>query len=139
MDISVPKGDLKNKLKKGKLCMNNTKAIGNSINHHDNRMEHEYMNHHEEDTIRLALNSHVFKNCDQFFFFFFHKIKYLGSSIVLFLNSHKSYGSHNNRPFKDESHKGSADSLDGEEKKDASKEDLDQEGSLLGIDRSTIH
>ncbi|XP_046749971.1 sodium channel protein para isoform X3 [Diprion similis] len=85
-------GDLKNKLKKGKLCMNNTKAIGNSINHHDNRMEHEYMNHHEEDTI-----------------------------------SHKSYGSHNNRPFKDESHKGSVDSLDGEEKKDASKEDLDQE------------
>lgn len=52
MDISVSKGDLKNKLKKGKLCMNNTKAIGNSINHHDNRMEHEYMNHHEEDTIR---------------------------------------------------------------------------------------
>ncbi|XP_046749969.1 sodium channel protein para isoform X1 [Diprion similis] len=92
-------GDLKNKLKKGKLCMNNTKAIGNSINHHDNRMEHEYMNHHEEDTI-----------------------------------SHKSYGSHNNRPFKDESHKGSVDSLDGEEKKDASKEDLDQEGSLLDLE-----
>ncbi|XP_046749975.1 sodium channel protein para isoform X6 [Diprion similis] len=91
--------DLKNKLKKGKLCMNNTKAIGNSINHHDNRMEHEYMNHHEEDTI-----------------------------------SHKSYGSHNNRPFKDESHKGSVDSLDGEEKKDASKEDLDQEGSLLDLE-----
>ncbi|XP_048512260.1 sodium channel protein para isoform X30 [Athalia rosae] len=92
-------GDLKNKLKKGKLCMNNTKAIGNSINHHDNRMEHEYMNHHEEDTI-----------------------------------SHKSYGSHKNRPFKDESHKGSVDSLDGEEKKDASKEDLDQEGSLLDLE-----
>ncbi|XP_068993505.1 sodium voltage-gated channel paralytic isoform X2 [Neodiprion pinetum] len=91
--------DLKNKLKKGKLCMNNTKAIGNSINHHDNRMEHEYLNHHEEDTI-----------------------------------SHKSYGSHNNRPFKDESHKGSVDSLDGEEKKDASKEDLDQEGSLLDLE-----
>lgn len=41
--------------------------------------------------------------------------------------SNKSYGSHKNRAFKDESHKGSTDSLDGEEKKDASKEDLEQE------------
>lgn len=41
--------------------------------------------------------------------------------------SNKSYGSHKNRAFKDESHKGSMDSLDGEEKKDASKEDLEQE------------
>ncbi|XP_052563404.1 sodium channel protein para isoform X47 [Culex pipiens pallens] len=36
----------------------------------------------------------------------------------------KSYGSHKNRPFKDESHKGSAETLEGEEKRDASKEDL---------------
>lgn len=43
------------------------------------------------------------------------------------LCSNKSYGSHKNRAFKDESHKGSMDSLDGEEKKDASKEDLEQE------------
>ncbi|XP_024936090.1 sodium channel protein para isoform X10 [Cephus cinctus] len=88
-------GDLKNKLKKGKLCMNNTKAIGNSINHRDNRMEHEYINHHDEDTI-----------------------------------SNKSYGSHKHRPFKDESHKGSMDSLNGEEKKDASKEDLEDQEDL---------
>jgi len=42
-------------------------------------------------------------------------------------DSNKSYGSHKNRAFKDESHKGSMDSLNGEEKKDASKEDLEQE------------
>ncbi|XP_055537088.1 sodium channel protein para isoform X48 [Wyeomyia smithii] len=36
----------------------------------------------------------------------------------------KSYGSHKNRPFKDESHKGSAETMEGEEKRDASKEDL---------------
>lgn len=36
----------------------------------------------------------------------------------------KSYGSHKNRPFKDESHKGSAETIDGEEKRDVSKEDL---------------
>lgn len=48
------------------------------------------------------------------------------------LRSNKSYGSHKNRAFKDESHKGSMDSLDGEEKKDASKEDLEQEeGKML--------
>ncbi|XP_076621094.1 sodium voltage-gated channel paralytic isoform X38 [Colletes latitarsis] len=41
--------------------------------------------------------------------------------------SNKSYGSHKNRVFKDESHKGNMDSLDGEEKKDASKEDLEQD------------
>lgn len=36
----------------------------------------------------------------------------------------KSYGSHKNRPFKDESHKGSAETMEGEEKRDVSKEDL---------------
>lgn len=46
---------------------------------------------------------------------------------IWYLCSNKSYGSHKNRAFKDESHKGSMDSLDGEEKKDASKEDLEQE------------
>lgn len=35
-----------------------------------------------------------------------------------------SYGSHKNRPFKDESHKGSAETIEGEEKRDASKDDL---------------
>ncbi|XP_044010866.1 sodium channel protein para isoform X12 [Aphidius gifuensis] len=79
-------GDLRNKLRRERLSMNNTKAIGNSI---DYRLD--YLNH-DDDTI-----------------------------------SNKSYGSHKNRGFKDESHKGSMDSLDGEEKKDASKEDLDQE------------
>jgi voltage-gated sodium channel type II alpha len=43
----------------------------------------------------------------------------------------KSYGSHKNRPFKDESHKGSAETMEGEEKRDASKEDLGiDEGKL---------
>ncbi|XP_063225568.1 sodium channel protein para isoform X2 [Bacillus rossius redtenbacheri] len=88
-------GDLKNKLKKGKPMMNNTKMIGNSIqgNHQDNRIEDDFLrNHADEDAL-----------------------------------SNKSYGSHKNRPFKDESHKGSIETMDGEEKKDASKEDLDQE------------
>lgn len=44
----------------------------------------------------------------------------------------KSYGSHKNRPFKDESHKGSAETMDGEEKRDVSKEDL-------GIDEGKHH
>nr|QLB38375.1 Nav3-2 [Apolygus lucorum] len=39
--------------------------------------------------------------------------------------SNKSYGSHKHRPLKDESHKGSMESLDQEEKKDLSKEDLE--------------
>lgn len=46
--------------------------------------------------------------------------------------SMKSYGSHKNRPFKDESHKGSAETMEGEEKRDASKEDLGMdEGTSL--------
>lgn len=46
--------------------------------------------------------------------------------------SQKSYGSHKIRSFKDESHKGSADTIDGEEKKDASKEELGlEEGTDL--------
>lgn len=44
----------------------------------------------------------------------------------------KSYGSHKNRPFKDESHKGSAETIEGEEKRDASKEDL-------GLDEGISH
>lgn len=43
--------------------------------------------------------------------------------------SMKSYGSHKNRMFKDESHKGSAETLDGEEKRHLSHEDrLDMDG-----------
>ncbi|XP_066584602.1 sodium channel protein para isoform X5 [Prorops nasuta] len=104
-------GDLKNKLKRNKLCMNN-KVIGNSINHHDYRLDHDYINN-EDDTI-----------------------------------SNKSYGSHKNRAFKDESHKGSMESLDdGEEKKDASKEYTEQEEELEeegeegedGLDADIIH
>ncbi|XP_035912758.1 sodium channel protein para isoform X26 [Anopheles stephensi] len=87
-------GDLKNKAKKNKQIMNNSKVIGNSIsNHQDNKLEHE-LNHRgvslqDDDTASI-----------------------------------KSYGSHKNRPFKDESHKGSAETMEGEEKRDASKEDL---------------
>ncbi len=111
-------GDIKGK--KGKTLLNNAKVslhlpliqttgfkikfvflflfkrkqlIGNSINHQDNRLEHE-LNHRgmslqDDDTASI-----------------------------------KSYGSHKNRPFKDESHKGSAETLEGEEKRDVSKEDL---------------
>lgn len=73
--------------------------IGNSINHQDNRIEHE-LNHRgmslqDDDTASI-----------------------------------KSYGSHKNRPFKDESHKGSAETMEGEEKRDVSKEDL-------GLDEGT--
>ncbi|XP_041772284.1 sodium channel protein para isoform X18 [Anopheles merus] len=87
-------GDLKNKAKKNKQIMNNSKVIGNSIsNHQDNKLDHE-LNHRgvslqDDDTASI-----------------------------------KSYGSHKNRPFKDESHKGSAETMEGEEKRDASKEDL---------------
>ncbi|XP_076380130.1 sodium voltage-gated channel paralytic isoform X4 [Megalopta genalis] len=87
-------GDVENKLS-GRLCMNNSKIIGNSINHRDYRLDHDYINQNEDDTISI-----------------------------------KSYGSHKNMAFKDESHKSSMDSFDGEEKKDASKEDLDQDDEL---------
>ncbi|XP_015109194.1 sodium channel protein para isoform X1 [Diachasma alloeum] len=83
-------GDLRNKLRRDRVSINNTKAIGNSINHRDYRLDHDYITHHDEDTI-----------------------------------SNKSYGSHENRFNSERSHKGSVDSLDGEEKKDASKEDLE--------------
>ncbi|KOB75098.1 Sodium channel protein, partial [Operophtera brumata] len=45
--------------------------------------------------------------------------------------SQKSYGSHKLRSFKDESHKVSADTIDGEEKKDASKEELGLEEEMI--------
>lgn len=46
--------------------------------------------------------------------------------------SMKSYGSHKNRMFKDESHKGSAETLDGEEKRHLSHEDrLDMDGGRV--------
>ncbi|XP_054288733.1 sodium channel protein para-like isoform X6 [Macrosteles quadrilineatus] len=56
--------------------------------------------------------------------------------------SNKSYGSHKHRPFKDESHKGSIESIDDqEEKKDSSKEDLEHEPDVeeeeLVIDAGT--
>ncbi|XP_076283647.1 sodium voltage-gated channel paralytic isoform X10 [Lasioglossum baleicum] len=88
--------DVENKLS-GRLCMNNSKIIGNSINHRDYRLDHDYINQNEDDTISI-----------------------------------KSYGSHKNMAFKDESHKSSLDSFDGEEKKDASKEDLEQDDEDLG-------
>jgi hypothetical protein len=49
-------------------------------------------------------------------------------NIFDFIFSTNTFGSHKNCPFKEESHKGSAETMDGEEKKDASKEDLDEEG-----------
>ncbi|XP_055854967.1 sodium channel protein para isoform X28 [Episyrphus balteatus] len=52
------------------------------------------------------------------------KSKYLNNSTDDDTASINSYGSHKNRPFKDESHKGSAETMEGEEKRDASKEDL---------------
>lgn len=51
--------------------------------------------------------------------------------MFFFFLSNKSYGSHKHRPCKDESHKGSMESLDGEEKKDLSKEDLEHEPGKL--------
>ncbi|XP_055695868.1 sodium channel protein para isoform X30 [Lutzomyia longipalpis] len=62
-----------------------------------------------------------------------HELNYRGLSIQDDdTASIKSYGSHKNRPFKDESHKGSAETMEGEEKRDVSKEDLgldeDEEG-----------
>ncbi|XP_041447932.1 sodium channel protein para isoform X10 [Drosophila obscura] len=98
-------GDMKNNKPKKSKYLNNATMIGNSINHQDNRLEHE-LNHRglslqDDDTASI-----------------------------------NSYGSHKNRPFKDESHKGSAETMEGEEKRDASKEDLgideelDEEGEL---------
>ncbi|XP_059223536.1 sodium channel protein para isoform X6 [Stomoxys calcitrans] len=86
-------GDMKNNKPKKSKFLNNTTMIGNSINHQDNRLEHE-LNHRglsiqDDDTASI-----------------------------------NSYGSHKNRPFKDESHKGSAETIEGEEKRDVSKEDL---------------
>ncbi|XP_058978201.1 sodium channel protein para-like isoform X16 [Musca domestica] len=86
-------GDMKNNKPKKSKFINNTTMIGNSINHQDNRLEHE-LNHRglsiqDDDTASI-----------------------------------NSYGSHKNRPFKDESHKGSAETIEGEEKRDVSKEDL---------------
>ncbi|XP_030244875.1 sodium channel protein para isoform X1 [Drosophila navojoa] len=86
-------GDMKNSKPKKSKYLNNATMIGNSINHQDNRLEHE-LNHRglslqDDDTASI-----------------------------------NSYGSHKNRPFKDESHKGSAETMEGEEKRDASKEDL---------------
>lgn len=110
-------GDLKNKLKKGKMLMNNTKTIGNSIsgNHQDNRLENDILNNH---------GLQVRKQTNKYFFIilctFDDKINLLQDDVL----SVKSYGSHLNRPFKDESHKGSAETMEGEEKRDISKEDL---------------
>ncbi|XP_030378196.1 sodium channel protein para isoform X2 [Scaptodrosophila lebanonensis] len=52
------------------------------------------------------------------------KSKYLNNATDDDTASINSYGSHKNRPFKDESHKGSAETMEGEEKRDVSKEDL---------------
>lgn len=96
--------------------MNNTKVIANSINHHDYRIDNDYINQNEDDTIRSVFA--------QLFVWLVIKARF---SLECHFDSNKSYGSHKNRAFKDESHKGSMDSLNGEEKKDASKEDLEQE------------
>uniref|UniRef100_T1GKH6 Uncharacterized protein n=1 Tax=Megaselia scalaris TaxID=36166 RepID=T1GKH6_MEGSC len=107
-------GDMKNNKSKKKLS-NNASIIENSINHQDNRLEHELnhrsMSFQDEDTASI-----------------------------------KSYGSHKNRPFKDESHKGSAETFGDcdEEKRDVSKEDLgieedvDEEGEECPLDGEMI-
>lgn len=51
----------------------------------------------------------------------------------------KSYGSHKNRDFKDESHKGSAETIDGEEKRDVSKEDLGIEEGKSALSMRLIY
>lgn len=35
--------------------MNNSKVIGNSINHRDYRSEHDFINQNEDDTIRFVI------------------------------------------------------------------------------------
>ncbi|XP_058457328.1 sodium channel protein para isoform X43 [Malaya genurostris] len=87
-------GDLTNKGKKNKQLMNNSKVIGNSISNHQDNKLEHELNHRG-----MSLQDDD-------------------------TASIKSYGSHKNRPFKDESHKGSAETMEGEEKRDASKEDL---------------
>jgi voltage-gated sodium channel type II alpha len=95
--------------------MNNIKATGNSIKeNHDNRLENSVIQR-DDDALRWGLCfAIVFK---------------LTCSIF----STKSYGSHKNHPYRNDSHKGSVETIDdddteGEEKRDASKEDLDQDG-----------
>lgn len=75
------KGDLKNKLKKGKLCMNNSKVIANSINHRDYRLDNDYINQNEDDTIRW-LSFSVLWSFMFFSFFFFGS---LSKTIIIFL------------------------------------------------------
>lgn len=69
-------GDLKNKLKKGKLCMNNSKVIANSINHRDYRLDNDYINQNEDDTIRWLSFSVLWSFFwivieDYYYYFFF--------------------------------------------------------------------
>ncbi|XP_059479446.1 sodium channel protein para isoform X5 [Neocloeon triangulifer] len=90
-------GDLKNKIKKGRMLNNIKAGTGNSIKeNHDNRFDNSVI-HRDDDAL-----------------------------------STKSYGSHKNHPYRNDSHKGSVETIededtDGEEKRDASKEDLDQD------------
>lgn len=83
------------------------------------------------DTLSRCVFSHLKSQ-------FTKQLKFLKNYFSLFWTlqdddtiSQKSYGSHKIRSFKDESHKGSADTIDGEEKKDASKEEL-------GLEEGTI-
>lgn len=98
----VFEGDLKEKLKKGKLALNNTNIIGNSYTgvHPDNRLDSDYLTHHDDDTY-----------------------------------SNISYGSHRKRIYKEESHKGSVDTLEEDKKRDDSKEEMDDE---IGEKRSGV-
>ncbi|KAJ8884598.1 hypothetical protein PR048_016455 [Dryococelus australis] len=57
--VHVDVGDLKNKLKRNKPMMNNTKMIGNSIqgNHQDNRIEDDFLlkSHADEDALSVII------------------------------------------------------------------------------------
>lgn len=99
--------------------MNNINAI--TDNHRDNRLECE-LNHHGyplQVCIIYKVIVKVYYTYENFFILIF--VPYFQDDDTI---SQKSYGSHKIRSFKDESHKGSADTIDGEEKKDASKEEL---------------
>lgn len=98
--------------------MNNINAI--TDNHTDNRINCE-INHH-----RYPIQVKTY-----FTYLLLFKTLIVFNFIIYILNfqdddtiSQKSYGSHKIRSYKDESHKGSADTINGEEKKDASKEEL---------------
>ncbi|XP_045512253.1 sodium channel protein para isoform X11 [Pieris brassicae] len=119
MEFTIP-GD--NKYKKGNILLNNINAI--TDNHTDNRINCE-INHHGYpiQVSTFLLNQNLYN----VYPIIFQILNFQDDDTI----SQKSYGSHKIRSFKDESHKGSADTIDGEEKKDASKEELGLEEEMI--------